>query len=415
MPKNKIKKTILSVGLTLSLLFTGASGANAMTFEESYDYLIENDFIRNYNTGKFHPERKLVRKEATWLLSLSNYDFDFNQNDKTTFKDVKQNDFYVPYIEKNKRLGVMMGVNKEQFNPNSQITRFQTAAILNRAFKVKSKKPAKNKTCFSDVPVNHWAKDDVCTLANMGIIKGSNGKFNGNNTVTKAQFSMMYARMLNSEHFINEIDYSFEPEVLNNFYFQEGKKLVKVDPSKKMKVETIQRMIKTDAALKRQKKELGPGVTRLIQKEPLNFVLTKPEFINKNGGLYYHKGLHEKGILGYLDELPNKHTVFITNKYNDDEAFSRIFTHEFGHYLGFTLFHADEDFSTFKEYRDFDVINFNSHYVKDWGERKHEMFADSYTEIILDGFKNRTTLGSFQSTQEKENFKQWIKTSINNQ
>ncbi|RYX81410.1 S-layer homology domain-containing protein [bacterium] len=52
---------------------------------------------------------------------------------------------------------------------------------------------------FPDVPEGHWAGDAVKRLAEQGIIEGKpNGKFEGNVTVTRYEFAVVIARLLNS-------------------------------------------------------------------------------------------------------------------------------------------------------------------------------------------------------------------------
>lgn len=405
----KLKNKFLSAGLALSVLLTGIPEAKAMSFEDSYNYLIENDYVRNYSTGEFLPSRHLTRDEASWLLSLSLFDYKFNSKDTSSFGDVKEGDFYIPYIEKTKRLEVMNGTSPYEFKPQNKITRYQTAAILNRAFKVKDTRSANN--CFPDIPSNHWAKNDVCALKELEVIQGANGEFKGNNNVTKAQFSMMYARMLNTEFYLNEIDYVFEKEVLNNFYIHKERNLVKVNPDDKLTLEVIQKMIKVDKVLKGQKEFLGPNLEKLMEVEPLAFALTSSKYIGGNGGIYNHKG--QTSAATYMDNEPDKHLIAVTNDFNEDYEFKRIFIHELGHYLGYSALHKNKDYTEFGQFKDLTGFNPNGSYIPNWGEREIEALADSYTEIAVPGFENRTFVGSFKTQAEKLAFAAWVKQKIN--
>lgn len=407
----KIKNKVLTAGLALSVLFTGVSSAQAMSFEDSYGYLKSSDYIRDYSNGEFLPQRQMTRDEAAWLLSLSSYDENFKLKVPTSFSDVSQDNFYVPYIEKVKKLGIMNGVSDFEFKPFDKITRYQTAAILNRAFQVNSKSTS-NTSCFKDVEVNHWAKNDICTLKDLGVVNGTtDGEFKGSNNVTKSQFTMMYARLMQTEFYLDEIDYKFEDEVKNNFYIQNGRNLVKVNPQDKLPLATIQKMKKMDKALKEQKGFLGENLTKLMVNEPLAFALTKSEFISGNGGFYYHK--NETANSTYVDNMPEMHLIAVSDNYNNDESFKRIFVHELGHYLGYSALHKNKDYSEFSQFKNLESFNPGQHYIKGWGDLNYEVLADSYTEIALEGFENRTYVGNFKNSAERANFKAWVKQKIN--
>ena len=47
---------------------------------------------------------------------------------------------------------------------------------------------------FSDVDNKHWARDIIAELKDRGIVSGSDGKFNPNNSISRAEFSTMIAQ-----------------------------------------------------------------------------------------------------------------------------------------------------------------------------------------------------------------------------
>lgn len=399
-------KTFLSLLLIFTLLILiPLPKANAMTFNQSYDYLIKEGNIAPYSNGQFRPASPLLREEAAFFLALGNFDPNYNAAKKSSYRDVNAKDFYSPYIEKTKRIGVMSGYSKDIFKPKETITRFQAAAILNRTFKLTSKTQA-NKSCFNDVSSKHWAKHDVCALSEAGIIKGvGNGKFNGNAKVTRGQFAMMYARAFNHSIPLNNFNYKFEPELLNNFYFQEGRKLNKINPNQKQKIEVWHKMKKYDMVLKEKKKVLGKAtVEKALQKEPLGYVITNSKQIGGSGGLYQHKDLHS---FEYIDGTPPSHLMFFSD-YKDDFFAKRVFIHEFGHYVGFSFAHIDYDFSIFHLLKDINLSKKNNSFIPIWGDRDQEAFADTYAELFFTNYQNRTKVGNFANQNQKNDFKNWI-------
>jgi hypothetical protein len=51
---------------------------------------------------------------------------------------------------------------------------------------------------FSDVPAKHWAYDAVNKLAKAGLIEGDNGRFLGDQPMTRYEFAVVIAKMLNN-------------------------------------------------------------------------------------------------------------------------------------------------------------------------------------------------------------------------
>lgn len=402
--KNKLRSTLSVFSLIILITFTSTK-AKAMDYESSYDYLIESNYILNYIDGSFRPNTLLTREAAAWYLSLGSFDYDYETYNKSSFSDVNKNDFYSPHIEKMKRLEIMNGVNQFNFAPKRNITRYQTASILARTFKIKSESN-ENKSCFLDIPLNHWSKEDVCFLKELNVIKGSRNAYSGNAYVTKKQFIMMYARMFNSELKLNQIDHVFEKEILKNTYYQNGKTLEKIDTEKPIKLETIQKLIKLDSLLKKQKEFLGDSLNTLLEEEPLGFVITKPQYIKNYGGLYHHQNY--TNIKDYLDENPKSHLLFISD-HNDNPYSKRVFIHEFGHYLGYSLFHKNHEFTEFQKYKNAEGSIVNNSYIQGWGEELSEAFADSYTELLIPNYQNRTVVGNFKNNIEKERFLNWLK------
>lgn len=405
--KNKLKSTLSVFGLIILIIFTSAD-VEAMDYESSYDYLSESNYILNYIDGSFRPNKLLTREEAAWYLSLGSFDYDYGTYNKNSFSDVNEDDFYFPHIEKMKRLEIMNGVNQFNFAPKRNITRYQMASTLARTFKIKSE-INENKSCFLDIPLNHWSKDDVCFLKELNVIKGNGNAYFGNEYITKKQFVMMYARMFNSKLKLSQINHVFEKEILENTYYQNEKTLEKIDTNKPIKLETIQKLIKLDLLLKKQKEFLGDSLNTLLEEEPLGFVITKPEYIKNYGGLYHHHNY--TNIKDYLDENPKSHLLFISD-HNDNPYSKRTFIHEFGHYLGYSLFHKNHDFTKFQKYKNAEVAIVNDSYIQDWEEGLNEAFADSYTELLIPNYQNRTVVGNFKDNVEKERFLNWLKEDL---
>jgi len=89
------------------------------------------------------------------------------------------------------------GTTATTYSPNANLTRAQAASFIARALKLE----AKGKTTFTDLGnVNPATQKEITALAEAGIVKGVNGKFNPNTKVTRAQLALMFARAYNLQH-----------------------------------------------------------------------------------------------------------------------------------------------------------------------------------------------------------------------
>lgn len=114
------------------------------------------------------------------------------KREATPFSDVPQNHPYYDSITKLQQAGIVDGSNGA-FNPNAPMTRAQMAKILVLAFGLT---PGGTST-FQDVPATHWSYDYICALADSAIALGDNGNFKPDEPVTRAQFVAFMYRALN--------------------------------------------------------------------------------------------------------------------------------------------------------------------------------------------------------------------------
>ncbi|MFJ7951950.1 immunoglobulin-like domain-containing protein [Lysinibacillus sp. NPDC096418] len=83
---------------------------------------------------------------------------------KHTFNDVSNQHWAAPCIQKISALGIMAGVNSSTFNPEGYLTRAQTVKVLNRLFE-REPKTASIEQFFLDVPIDHWAFNEIQAAA----------------------------------------------------------------------------------------------------------------------------------------------------------------------------------------------------------------------------------------------------------
>ena len=110
----------------------------------------------------------------------------------STFPDVPASASYAEAVKMLSEAGIIQGDANGRFNPEQTVTRAQAAAFLCRMLGIEETAKVKKSTKFSDVPQNYWASGYVAAIADQGVISGfTDGTFKPNNPVTYAQMTKM--------------------------------------------------------------------------------------------------------------------------------------------------------------------------------------------------------------------------------
>ncbi len=101
--------------------------------------------------------------------------------------------YYVDmYLDEISARGVMVGYGDGTFCPAQYMTRAEMAAVFAGLFRVE---PSEEKSCFTDVPDDHWCRGNIMALVNMGVLMRDES-FNPDEEVTREQLTAMTYRML---------------------------------------------------------------------------------------------------------------------------------------------------------------------------------------------------------------------------
>lgn len=149
-----------------------------------------------YKSMKHKIQCILASLLAIWLLACPALALSFPDVD-----DYLDYSVAVDYISD---LGIMVGDEKGNFNPNKTVTRAEMAAIVCRMLGETADLTTAD--TFVDVPISHWANVYVATAASFGIIGGyGNGRFGPSDAVTYEQAVTMFVRFLGYEYEANDV------------------------------------------------------------------------------------------------------------------------------------------------------------------------------------------------------------------
>ena len=157
--------------------------------------LTEAGIIKGKSADQFDPSGNVTRGQFVSLLART---LKLEATKDHPFKDVAgalEADIAAAY-----EAGITAGLTSDKFDPNAPINREQMAAMLVRAYEVKTGKkydpqaPAK----FTDAEkASNFAKDSINAVNELGFMVGIGGEFQPKNKATRAQAAKVVSLLLN--------------------------------------------------------------------------------------------------------------------------------------------------------------------------------------------------------------------------
>ncbi|OCS89248.1 hypothetical protein A6K76_12925 [Caryophanon latum] len=141
-------------------------------------------YINGYPDGTFKPGAPIQRKHVARILN-DVFKFESTQT-VADFTDVPKNHAYYEAISAVQQAGIFSG-DGGKFQPEANLTRGQLAKVLVLAAGFE---PG-GKSTFKDTPASYWGTPYVSALADLAIVKGTDGFFNPQKPITRAQFVSM--------------------------------------------------------------------------------------------------------------------------------------------------------------------------------------------------------------------------------
>ncbi len=156
--------------------------------------------IEGVGASKFAPKSNVTRAEfSKMLIRALNLE---NSTATENFGDVASTAWYAPYVAVAAEKGIVTGRSASQFDPNATITRAEMATMIARAVKTVNPQAtagdASSLTKFADAAkIAASLKDGVAFAASHNLVIGNAGKFNPNNTATRAEAAVIIYRTIN--------------------------------------------------------------------------------------------------------------------------------------------------------------------------------------------------------------------------
>ena len=151
-------------------------------------------YIVGYPDKTVRPQNGITRAEVATIFFrlLTDETRNANSTKSNSYSDVAAGAWYNHAVSTLSAMGIVKGDSDGKFNPNAPITRAEFAAIAAR-FDDKANTTTAD---FSDI-ASHWAKNEISAASNNGWINGyPDGTFKPDNKITRAEAMTLVNRVL---------------------------------------------------------------------------------------------------------------------------------------------------------------------------------------------------------------------------
>lgn len=170
-----------------------ADWAYSVIKEMAAKHIIEGD-----REGRFAPKREVTRAEFVTMLVRA---LGLKAEGMSSFADVDSSKWYSGDVAAAFAAGIVKGDATGKFAPESRITRQEMAALLVRAYELRSGSPAPADSlpAFADAEqIDRWAKEAVSAAGSLGIITGTpDGFLKPQANATRAECAKVLSLLLN--------------------------------------------------------------------------------------------------------------------------------------------------------------------------------------------------------------------------
>ena len=155
----------------------------------------EAGYISGYPDGTFRPNSGITRFEAASMLHglVTNADKDMFGNEAARFSDTEAGQWYSNAVGYLAAAGILSGYPDGTFRGGAQMTRAEFATVITKAMAL----GPGGDVSFSDLPGDHWAYGYIASAYNSGWVKGyPDGAFMPDSNITRAEAVALLNRVV---------------------------------------------------------------------------------------------------------------------------------------------------------------------------------------------------------------------------
>ncbi|MBQ4110444.1 MAG: S-layer homology domain-containing protein [Clostridia bacterium] len=149
--------------------------------------------VNGYENNMFYPDNNVTRAEFTkMILFIAD---NGNAESQNTYSDIKNTDWFYPYVTKADALGIIKG-SGNKFMPEDNITREDAAVIAYRCLNLRGKELSGNLTFNDSDEISDYAKEAIGALSYSKLLNGSgNNMYLPKNNLNRAEAAQIICNL----------------------------------------------------------------------------------------------------------------------------------------------------------------------------------------------------------------------------
>lgn len=160
--------------------------------EEYIKRMNELGIVNGFEDKTFRPDNGVTRAEFIKMLVSV---IDIPSGEKCSFDDVSESDWYFSYVSDAVTAGIVSGISLDRFAPNDGLTRQDAAVMVYRSISDALTASVRNIKYADENEISDYAIDAVKALSEAGIVKGSDGRYNPEDGITRAEAAVLLLRV----------------------------------------------------------------------------------------------------------------------------------------------------------------------------------------------------------------------------
>ena len=175
---------------------TGGTGGGGGTPSPDIDTSEHYGYIIGVTHTEVAPEQNITRAEIATILFrlLTDEARAANWSENSGFPDVKSGVWYNHAVAVLHKMGIILGDDNGNFNPDQNITRAEVAAMVVRFYEVAEGTVLNNR--FTDVETTKWYAEAVLLADYYGLMQGDGDTFKPEDLLTRAEAMTVFNRLL---------------------------------------------------------------------------------------------------------------------------------------------------------------------------------------------------------------------------
>ena len=163
-------------------------------YADAVNKMVESGIIDGYGDNTFRPENGVTRAEMCKMINLT---FNYVEYDEAAgFPDVKEEDWFSPYVLSAQHYAYVEGYEDGTFRPNNNITRQEVCMIINRIVKPADLTLFGFEVDISD-EVSDWAREAVEIIVSNNLMPlEENNSFRAKENIKRYELAALLANFV---------------------------------------------------------------------------------------------------------------------------------------------------------------------------------------------------------------------------